>query len=151
MRLSLLARSLVVAAAAALTAGSLAEAGAAASAPTHDRPSTPHVVAAERYAAASRCGGNLTATPVAWSPSKGNCSVFGNPGLQLVIHWVIDGGVQNPALQAKAYDSNGRKYWYHCGSGGGYCKVPWGNSVAVPEVRGRVFGAGASHIRWELS
>lgn len=99
-------------------------------------------------AAASRCGGNLPANPHKWSTSKGNCSVFGYPGFQLGVRWNVYGN-QWAALQVKGFDARGQQRWYKCGSGGGYCKVPWGNLAATPEVRSWN-PTGFSHIYWSL-
>lgn len=105
---------------------------------THPRP----------VSAASRCGGNLPAGPYKWTTSKGNCSVFGYPGFRLGVRWNVYGN-QWATIQVMGFDSHGHRHWYKCGSGGGYCKVPWGNVVATPKARAWNPN-GMSHIYWHL-
>ncbi|MEU6777166.1 hypothetical protein [Streptomyces sp. NPDC046759] len=132
----------------AVAAATTAIVSAVLSSPVASATTDPGQASHTRPAAASRCGGNLPATPYKWTTSKGNCSVFGYPGFQLGVRWNVYGN-QRAALQVMGFDSHGKRHWYKCGSGGGYCKAPWGNGAAAPRVRAWN-PTGISHIYWNV-
>lgn len=102
---------------------------ASATAPAH--PTRAHAV--------QSCGATWPAYPNAWTPQKGNCSIWGSPGYKVHLTFTSD----NPtSLQVKA-GKNGK--WYRCGAQGS-CTIPWGNQAADIYFRARALQS-ASTIR----
>lgn len=91
------------------------------------------------------------AGPFGYANSTPGCAVFGYPGYERIYNWANGSNVQL-CVQAKGWNGAGAETWYVLGCQGNQdWLVPWGNTLAYTQVRGKsLSGAtGAGYSWWD--